>query len=154
MNPDALSPLQQDAISLGLELMDFLIANPYIPDPKAQEEASDLELIYMSSAGHMFPSGYDNRPKVRVFLDNREWAEKLRQSFNTDFAEKIEAVRLRLVEAGAVPEDERWLAPYPSDIRINVIAGYLVAAAFRFNGLRLVPHPGSVQELIKRQFCQ
>lgn len=135
-----LSPLQVDAITLARELIQFLRENQFKPSPYLEKVGRDLELAYFNEQGKLLPSGYDNRPTVRMFLDSREWSGKLRERYIDTYATRVELMRLRFVESGAVLEYEKWLGNrYPSYIWIGMLAGWLVGAAFHEDGIALGP---------------
>lgn len=144
MHTGLFSELQMEAFTLAREIIAFVKANPYRVDRKTVQKyerqyGEAAGLVYRDPAGRILAS--IESPRVGVFIDNAAHFESLRKNYTEQFAERVEAIRLKLVAAKVVFDLEKWYTQfYMTEIRMRQVAAYLVVAAFLLDGIELAPN--------------
>lgn len=146
MTAEMFTPLQLEAFHLAREIITFVKENRYKEDGKAlagyrQQFGDDARLQWQDRAGKLL-SGH-SVPSVGLYLDNSAWVRSLATKYTDAFAERVEAVRLAFVALDSLSPDEKWYTQcFMTEFRIRMVASYLVASAFKVEGIRLSPRQG------------
>ena len=141
-----LSPLQVECLVLAREIMSFANENKYKPNREAiaryrEQHGEDARLVYVSGLiRDPSATGSVDGPEYAIYLDNSTWIKELAEKYKEKFAERVEAARIKLVELNVVHPDESWYAKFfMSEMRIRMVASYLLSAAFMAEGIPINP---------------
>jgi hypothetical protein len=131
---------------LAREIVAFANENKYKPNMEAiaryrEEHGEDARLVYVSGLiRDPSATGSTNGPEYSIYLDNSRWVEELAKKYKELFAERVEGVRLKLVELNVLSPDESWYTKFfMSEMRIRMVSSYLLTSAFAAEGIPMNP---------------